>query len=86
VCLNRRERVIHTLDGLEAPVAPATLAAAGAELWDRLGRALPAIEDRTDFLLGLDAGGILPTVTLASASELPYKIAWMSVTGFSGPT
>jgi adenine/guanine phosphoribosyltransferase-like PRPP-binding protein len=29
-----------------------------------------------DFLLGLDAGGILPTVSLASAAALPYKIAW----------
>ncbi|MFC9266414.1 phosphoribosyltransferase [Streptomyces zhihengii] len=29
-----------------------------------------------DFLLGLDAGGILPTVSLASAARLPYKIAW----------
>jgi adenine/guanine phosphoribosyltransferase-like PRPP-binding protein len=29
-----------------------------------------------DFLLGLDAGGILPTVSLSWTAELPYKIAW----------
>jgi adenine/guanine phosphoribosyltransferase-like PRPP-binding protein len=73
---SRRERVIHTLDGLEAPVSPAMLSTVGAELWDRTRRALPAVQGRTDFLLGLDAGGILPTVALASAAELPYKIAW----------
>lgn len=31
---------------------------------------------RIDYLLGLDAGGILPTVGLALIGDLPYKIAW----------
>lgn len=29
-----------------------------------------------DLLLGLDAGGILPTVAVALASDLPYRLAW----------
>lgn len=29
-----------------------------------------------DLVLGLDAGGILPTVALASASDTPYRLSW----------
>jgi adenine/guanine phosphoribosyltransferase-like PRPP-binding protein len=73
---SRRERVIHSLDGLEDPVHPDTLTAAGARLWDHLLAEVPAARGAMDFLLGLDAGGILPTVSLSSAAALPYKIAW----------
>ncbi|WP_260637103.1 phosphoribosyltransferase [Streptomyces angustmyceticus] len=73
---SRRERVIHSLDGLEAPVHPDSLAAAGARLWHLLQEQVPNELGSVDFLLGLDAGGILPTVSLAGAANLPYKIAW----------
>ncbi|MEU9315787.1 phosphoribosyltransferase family protein [Streptomyces sp. NPDC048295] len=73
---SRRERVIHSLDGLEHPVHPDTLAHTGADLWRLLQEQVPDGLDSVDFLLGLDAGGILPTVSLASAAHLPYKIAW----------
>lgn len=73
---SRRERVIHSLDGLEDPVHPDALASAGTRLWERLLTAVPAALGTVDFLLGLDAGGILPTVALASTAGLPYKIAW----------
>ncbi|MEU1222613.1 phosphoribosyltransferase [Streptomyces microflavus] len=73
---SRRERVIHSLDGLEDPVHPETLAATGADLWRLLQEQVPDGLGSVDFLLGLDAGGILPTVSLASAAQLPYKIAW----------
>jgi adenine/guanine phosphoribosyltransferase-like PRPP-binding protein len=73
---SRRERVIHSLDGLEDAVHPDTLSAAGARLRNRLLAEVPTALDAVDFLLGLDAGGILPTVSLASAAALPYKIAW----------
>ncbi|PWS43081.1 phosphoribosyltransferase [Streptomyces sp. ZEA17I] len=73
---SRRERVIHSLDGLEHPVHPDTLANTGAELWRLLQEQVPDGLGSVDFLLGLDAGGILPTVSLASAAQLPYKIAW----------
>ncbi|WP_327591707.1 phosphoribosyltransferase family protein [Streptomyces chartreusis] len=73
---SRRERVIHSLDGLEDPVRPEVLAAAGDLLWERLRAQLPHAGSTTDFLLGLDAGGIVPTLALAAASRLPYKIAW----------
>ncbi|SHL23465.1 phosphoribosyltransferase [Actinacidiphila paucisporea] len=73
---SRRERVIHSLDGLEDPVHPDTLTAAGARLWNHLLTEIPSALGGVDFLLGLDAGGILPTVSLSSAAALPYKIAW----------
>ncbi|MEU5820599.1 MULTISPECIES: phosphoribosyltransferase [Streptomyces] len=73
---SRRERVIHSLDGLEHPVHPDTLANTGADLWRLLQEQVPDGLGSVDFLLGLDAGGILPTVALAGAAQLPYKIAW----------
>ncbi|MGW1812129.1 phosphoribosyltransferase family protein [Streptomyces sp. NPDC002125] len=73
---SRRERVIHSLDGLEHPVHPDTLANTGADLWRLLQEQVPDGIGSVDFLLGLDAGGILPTVSLAGAAQLPYKIAW----------
>ncbi|WP_069754113.1 phosphoribosyltransferase [Streptomyces sp. EN16] len=73
---SRRERVIHSLDGLEHPVHPDTLATTGADLWRLLQERVPDGLGSVDFLLGLDAGGILPTVSLAGAAQLPYKIAW----------
>jgi adenine/guanine phosphoribosyltransferase-like PRPP-binding protein len=73
---SRRERIVHSLDGLEAPVHPEALASIGGLLWERLQAQLPYADDTADFLLGLDAGGILPTISLATASRLPYKIAW----------
>ncbi|WP_432023218.1 phosphoribosyltransferase family protein [Streptomyces parvus] len=73
---SRRERVIHSLDGLEHPVHPDTLANTGADLWRLLQEQVPDGLGSVDFLLGLDAGGILPTVSLAGPAQLPYKIAW----------
>lgn len=73
---SRRERVIHSLDGLESAVHPDVLASVGAQLWQRVLAEIPEALVTADFLLGLDAGGILPTVSLASAAQLPYKIAW----------
>ncbi|GAA1931496.1 hypothetical protein GCM10009716_43280 [Streptomyces sodiiphilus] len=73
---SRRERVIHSLDGLEDPVHPDALANSGAHLWRLLQEQAPDGLTSVDFLLGLDAGGILPTISLAGAARLPYKIAW----------
>jgi adenine phosphoribosyltransferase len=73
---SRRERVVHSLDGLEDPVQPTALAHNGDVLWRKLIDEAGDLMGPVDFLLGLDAGGILPTIGLASASSLPYKIAW----------
>ncbi|WP_055534677.1 phosphoribosyltransferase domain-containing protein [Streptomyces graminilatus] len=73
---SRPERVIHSLDGIEDPVQPEALAATGQSLWKHVEAQLSYADSTADFLLGLDAGGILPTVALATASHLPYKIAW----------
>lgn len=73
---SRRERVIHSLDGLENPVHPTALTHTGDVLWEQLIDEAGELMGPVDFLLGLDAGGILPTIGLASASRLPYKIAW----------
>ena len=70
----RGERVVHQLDGIEPEVHPADLLAVGHQLWD-LWRRHPQFTP-CDLILGLDAGGILPTVALSLASATPYKLAW----------
>lgn len=67
-------RVVHELDGIQEEVPPATLLRAGTELWQAWSRHPEATD--ADVLLGLDAGGILPTVAVALASDLPYRLAW----------
>lgn len=71
----RAERIVHRLDGLEGPVTMDEVSATADELWSRCQMKLDHL-DRIDFILGLDAGGIIPTLGLAAASGLPYKIAW----------
>lgn len=70
----RDVRVVHELDGILDQVHPDQLGNTGRALWktwldDTADTAL-------DLLLGLDAGGILPTVAVALASGLPYRLAW----------
>lgn len=71
----RAERIVHRLDGLEGPVTIDEVNDTAGQLWERCQGALDHL-DRIDFILGLDAGGIIPTLGLAAASGLPYKIAW----------
>lgn len=67
-------RIVHELDGILDQVHPARLLCTGHALWDAWRRH-PAFVI-PDVLLGLDAGGILPTVAVALASDLPYRLAW----------
>jgi adenine phosphoribosyltransferase len=75
VQVDRRERVVHTLDGLEQPARPHELMQAGTDLWLQACEQLGPFTG-VDYILGLDAGGILPTVAVSVASGLPYKIAY----------
>lgn len=70
----RDERIVHSLDGILAPVTAAQLHDTGRTLWQRWSTEHPDREP--DLLLGLDAGGIVPTIALAQASSLPYQLAW----------
>jgi adenine/guanine phosphoribosyltransferase-like PRPP-binding protein len=70
----RDVRIVHELDGILDHVHPAALVRTGQALWGAWSRH-PAF-GRPDVLLGLDAGGILPTVAVALASGLPYRLAW----------
>lgn len=70
----RDVRIIHELDGITGPVHPQALMNVGSALWSAWSRHPQYAA--SDLLLGLDAGGILPTVALAMASGLPYKLAW----------
>lgn len=70
----RSIRVVHDLDGIQHEVEPSLLTATGDALWDTWTRD-PAFTV-PDLLLGLDAGGILPTIAVALASGLPYRLAW----------
>jgi adenine phosphoribosyltransferase len=67
-------RIVHELDGILDQVQPSTLLRTGNALWDAWSshEAFSA----PDLLLGLDAGGILPTIAVALASDLPYRLAW----------
>lgn len=67
-------RVVHDLDGIQREVAPGLLTTTGDALWGTWTRN-PAFT-APDLLLGLDAGGILPTIAVALASGLPYRLAW----------
>jgi adenine phosphoribosyltransferase len=70
----RDVRIVHELDGILDQVHPSTLLRTGSALWEAWsGR--PEFT-APDVLLGLDAGGILPTVAVALASDLPYRLAW----------
>lgn len=71
----RAERVVHRLDGLEAPVTMEDFRSTAEDLWSRCQAELDHL-DRVDFILGLDAGGIIPTLGLSAASGIPYKVAW----------
>src|SRR5215472_5884211 len=70
----RDVRIIHELDGIDGEVLPTSLLRTGSELWDAWRRHRDF--EPADLLLGLDAGGILPTVAVALASDLPYRLAW----------
>jgi adenine phosphoribosyltransferase len=65
---------MHALDGIEQEVPPGMVDVVGRTLWDAW-RQHPDFRPH-DLLVGLDAGGILPTVALASASATPYRLAW----------
>ncbi|EHK86493.1 phosphoribosyltransferase [Saccharomonospora azurea SZMC 14600] len=70
----RDVRIVHELDGILDQVHPPALLRAGSALWEAWSRH-PEFT-APDVLLGLDAGGILPTVAVALASDLPYRLAW----------
>jgi adenine phosphoribosyltransferase len=70
----RDVRIVHELDGIAGQVQPAALLQAGRKLWEAW-RCHPGFS-MPDLLLGLDAGGIVPTVAVALASGLPYRLAW----------
>jgi adenine phosphoribosyltransferase len=70
----RSIRVIHDLDGIRHDVEPGLVITTGGTLWDTWVHH-PSFT-ASDLLLGLDAGGILPTVAVALASGLPYRLAW----------
>lgn len=72
--LTRDVRIVHELDGILDAVHPAALLRTGNRLWAECRR--HPVYVRPDVLLGLDAGGILPTVAVASASGVPYRLAW----------
>ncbi len=70
----RPVRVVHALDGIEQEVPPDMVGEVGRALWE-LWRGHPGFRSH-DLVLGLDAGGILPTIALACASGTPYRLSW----------
>lgn len=72
----RPERIMHALDGLLEPADATSVGEISAQLWTACRTLLEVAEAEPDFILGLEAGGIVPAVGLAIASGLPYKIAY----------
>lgn len=70
----RSVRIVHELDGILDQVEPARLVETGQTLWKAWSQHPDFVTP--DVLLGLDAGGILPTVGVAIASGIPYRLAW----------
>jgi adenine phosphoribosyltransferase len=70
----RSVRVLHDLDGIGQDVHPAAVLEAGQTLWQRWCEQ-PDFRGH-DIILGLDAGGILPTMAVALASRSSYRLAW----------
>lgn len=70
----RNVRIVHELDGILDQVDPANLLQTGQTLWKAWSQHPDFVAP--DVLLGLDAGGILPTVAVALASGIPYRLAW----------
>ena len=70
----RPSRLLHSLDGVGNEAFFRDVADAGELLWSRW-REQHGDTD-IDALLGLDAGGIIPTLGIARASGLPYFLAW----------
>jgi adenine phosphoribosyltransferase len=67
-------RIVHQVDGILGEVAPEVVVAAGRALWEAwCGDPSWAVPD---VLLGLDAGGIPPTMAMTLASGVPYRLAW----------
>lgn len=66
--------VVHELDGVANPVDPARLVAVGHALWTAWTE-VPS-HGLPELLLGVDSGGIAPSIALALASGLPYHLAW----------
>jgi adenine phosphoribosyltransferase len=67
----RKERVVHSLDGMLGPVRPAELITVCDELRASMGDLLLGCT-----ILGLDSGGIIPAVGLSIVASLPYRIAY----------
>ncbi|MFL6114283.1 MAG: phosphoribosyltransferase [Catenulispora sp.] len=72
----RADRIVHALDGLCEPVDAEDVTDVALQLWRACREQLHGGEASVDFLLGLDAGGIVPALGLAHASGIPFKIAW----------
>jgi|SRR5690625_494521 len=70
----RAERIVHSLDGIGQAVEPERLHRLTAALWNAAQGLVP--DTQPTELLGLDAGGILPTVGVSNASGLPFRVAW----------
>jgi adenine phosphoribosyltransferase len=72
----RNDRIIHSLDGLLNPASPTAVAEIADLLWKACREGLGISTANCDYILGLEAGGMIPAVALAAASGLHFKIAW----------
>lgn len=71
---DRTERVLHGLDGIRGEVTRDAFLAVAELLRAALGDL--QVNGEVDYLLGLDAGGFIPTLALSEVTGIPYRLAW----------
>jgi adenine/guanine phosphoribosyltransferase-like PRPP-binding protein len=71
----RKERLVHELDGIEHTVTFNNIKSVGNTFIEK-------IQERNidlslvDYIIGMDSGGIMPTIALSSSTNIAYKLAW----------
>ena len=67
-------RIRHELDGIDQPVTTHRLLVTGSALWGAWLDYRPGVIP--DVLVGMSAGGTIPTIAVAIAAGLPFHLAW----------
>lgn len=71
----RRERLTYSFDGIEDVVSYNDFLSIGKNFLKETENNNINLSN-VDYLLGLDAGGIIPTISFSSATKIPFKLAW----------
>jgi len=71
----RKERLTYSIDGIEGIVEYKDFLKVGRKFLHIVKKNEIKIET-VDYILGLDAGGIIPTLSFSASTLIPFKLAW----------